>query len=186
VETTGLSQNTAYHYRLVVISNAGRVDGNDEEFTTLPPPPAVTTEPASGITPTGATVAGTINPNGGAASCHFEYGTTVAYGGIGVCATDPGGGKGLVAQHLDLTGLTPATTYHYRLVGTNAGGTKKGLDISFTTQSPPLPPPTPPQPQPPIVTPPNQLKCKKGFRKAKVHGKVKCVKRKKRRKHRRH
>jgi hypothetical protein len=39
----GLSANTTYHYRLVVTSNAGLVNGNDSEFTT-PPVPAPPTE----------------------------------------------------------------------------------------------------------------------------------------------
>lgn len=173
----GLSANTTYHYRLVVTSNAGLVEGNDSEFTTLPPAPAVTTEAASGVTQTAATLAGAINPHGGAASCRFEYGTTSAYGGTQACATDPGSGEGTVAEHLGLTGLIAGTTYHYRLVGTNKGGTTNGLDLTFTT-SPPSPPVVQPQPQPvpPVVTPPKQLKCKKGFHKKKVRGKVRCVK----------
>lgn len=179
---TGLSSNTTYHYRLVVTSNAGLVEGNDREFTTPPPVPAVTTEAASGIAQTTATVAGTINPNGSASSCLFEYGTTAAYGKTLPCATDPGAGTGAIAEHLDLSGLIAATTYHYRLVGANAGGTINGADLSFRTQSPP--PFVQPQPVVPLVpTPPKQLKCKKGFRKKKVRGKVRCVKVKRHRKH---
>jgi DNA-binding beta-propeller fold protein YncE len=168
----GLSPNTTYHYRLMVTSNAGLVEGNDREFTTLPLAPAVTTEAASGITQTAATLAGAINPQGGAASCRFEYGATSAYGNTLACATDPGSGEGTVIEHLGLTGLAAGTTYHYRLVGANAGGTTNGLDLSFTTQPSPQPGSTPP----PVVTQPKKLKCKKGFRKKKVRGKVKCVK----------
>jgi hypothetical protein len=177
---SGLLANTTYHYRLVVTSNAGLVNGNDREFKTLPPAPVVTTEAASEVTQTTATLTGSIDPNEGAASCSFEYGTTAAYGSTAACGTNPGAGKGAVSEHLGLTGLSAATTYHYRLVGTNSGGTSKGLDLSFTTQSPPSSPPvTPLQPSlPPVATPkaPRQLKCKKGFRKKKVRGKVKCVK----------
>ena len=32
-------------------------------------------------------------------------------------------------------GLQPQTTYHFRLVATNEGGTTYGADASFTTQS---------------------------------------------------
>jgi NHL repeat len=171
----GLSANTIYHYRLVVTSNAGVVKDNDGEFTTVPPAPAVTTEAASGITQTAATLAGSIDPKGGAASCRFEYGTTAAYGATAACAPDPGAGIGAVSEHLNLTGLSANTTYHYRLVGTNGGGTTNGLDLSFTTQ--PLPPVTLPLPQPQLPAPtPKPLKCKKGFHKKKVHGKAKCVK----------
>ncbi|HXS34018.1 MAG TPA: hypothetical protein VN758_09645 [Solirubrobacterales bacterium] len=183
----GLSANTTYHYRLVVTSNAGLVNGNDREFTTPPPAPLVTTEAASGITQTAATLAGTIDPKGGAASCRFEYGTTAAYGTAAACATDPGAGEGPVPEQLSLTGLNAGTTYHYRLVGTNGGGSTNGLDLSFTTLPPPsLPPIVQPLPQPQLPAPkPKPLKCKKGFHKKKVHGKVRCVKIKRRKSGRR-
>jgi DNA-binding beta-propeller fold protein YncE len=174
---SGLSANTTYHYRLVVTSNAGLVDGNDREFTTPPVAPAVTTEAASGIAQTNATLVGSINPNGGASSCHFEYGTTATYGSTAACATNPGAGEGSVPEHLDLSGLAAGTVYHYRLVGTNAGGATNGLDLSFTTPSFPAVERPQPQPLPPVVTTPKpkQLKCKKGFQKKKVHGKARCV-----------
>jgi hypothetical protein len=31
-------------------------------------------------------------------------------------------------------GLTPHTTYHFRMTATNAGGTRMGSDRTFTTQ----------------------------------------------------
>jgi hypothetical protein len=37
-----------------------------------------------------------------------------------------------------VTGLTPNTTYHYRVVGQNTAGTTNGADLTFTTQ--PIPP----------------------------------------------
>jgi hypothetical protein len=182
---SGLSANTTYHYRLVVTSNAGLVSGNDQGFTTLPLAPVVTTGAPSGITQTAATLTASINPNGASASCHFEFGTTVAYGGTGACPLDPGDGEVAVVEQIGLAGLTPATTYHYRLVGTNGGGTTNGLDLSFTTQAPPTAPtvvqPPPVLPPNPTATPP-QLKCKKGFHRKKVRGKVRCVKVKRHRK----
>jgi hypothetical protein len=191
LNVTGLSPKTVYHYRLSVTSNAGTVVSDGQELTTLPPAPTISTGSALGITQTAATLAATINPSGAVSSCQFEYGPTISYGSTGACATDPGGGEAAIEEHLELTGLTPGATYHYRLVGTNAGGTTKGLDVSFTTQStpPPVVPPEPPQAIAPIVigivTPPatKPLKCKKGFQKKKVRGKLKCVKKKKHRRH---
>jgi hypothetical protein len=66
--------------------------------------------------------------------------------------------------------------------------------INADLGSPPAPAPTPaataPTVAPPLTTKPNpqRKRCKKGFRKKRVHGKVRCVKRKKRKhgKHRRH
>ena len=34
----------------------------------------------------------------------------------------------------NVSGLTPHTTYHFRMVATNAGGTRMGSDRTFTTQ----------------------------------------------------
>jgi hypothetical protein len=188
VKVTGLVAATTYHYRLVVTTNAGSVDGNDGEFTTLPPAPSVTTGAALGVGSSAATIAGTIDPNGSLSSCRFEYGSSTAYGTIVPCATDPGEGSDPVAEQLVLSGLSPRTTYHYRLVGSNAGGTTKGLDATFTTQALPpatLPPPEQSQPALPVITPPQALKCKKGFRKKRVRGKLKCVKKKRPKRHRR-
>jgi hypothetical protein len=94
--------------------------------------PAVTTGPASNVTANSATVTGTANPNGQSTMVHFEYGTTTGYG-----ASTPdqniGSGTGAVDVAANLTGLAPNTTYHYRLVGTNASGTTVGADQTFTT-----------------------------------------------------
>lgn len=178
VKVTGLSPKTSYHYRLSVTSNAGTVLGSGVEVTTLPLAPAVTTGSASGVTQAGATVGGVVNPNGGVSSCHFEYGTTTSYGSNGECATPPGEGEAPVAEQLALSGLDAGTTYHYRLVATNPGGTTTGSDLSFTTQLP-SPPVIPQETQPsgPLVVTPKPLKCKKGFQRKRVRGKLRCVKR---------
>jgi hypothetical protein len=63
-ETRSLSSllpATIYHYRLVVTTNAGTVEGDDVEFTTASPPP----EPEQGSTPpASAPPAGTPPPTG--------------------------------------------------------------------------------------------------------------------------
>jgi NHL repeat len=182
VTATGLFPVTTYHYRLVVTTNAGSVDGSDEEFTTLPLAPTVITEPSLGVTRTGATIAGVIDPNEGIANCRFEYGTTTSYGSTGVCPIDPVDGREAVVERLALTDLTPGTAYQYRLVGTNAGGTTRGSSVSFTTQSSP---PSVVQTEPPQLAPPptgvlpvKRLKCRSGFHRTMVHGRFKCVKQK--------
>jgi hypothetical protein len=61
-----LTASTAYHYRLVVTSNAGTVTGNDVEFTTAspppPPPPETTPPPATSPPPAPTPPAGTPPP----------------------------------------------------------------------------------------------------------------------------
>jgi hypothetical protein len=98
--------------------------------------PAATTGSASSISATGATLNGTINDNGADTTVTFEYGTTIGYG-TQVSATQGTvtAGAGSKSVSLALTGLSPNTTYHYRVKGTNSAGTTNGSDISFTTSA---------------------------------------------------
>jgi hypothetical protein len=126
--------------------NLGTVDiGADE----LVPVPAATTGAAGSVTDHSATLSGTLDGHGGPTGYHFEYGPTTGYG-----STTPttGSGTGTVAAVATLSGLKPATTYHYRLVAANSGGVAKGADRTFTTAPPPQPTPTPPPATPTSTT----------------------------------
>ena len=94
----------------------------------------VTTNAASNLTSSSATLNGTVNPSGLTTTVHFEYGTTTNYGH----ATPNRNYTGNTTQNVseNITGLSPNTTYHFRLVGTNSSGTKYGSDRTFTTLSP--------------------------------------------------
>jgi hypothetical protein len=98
-------------------------------------PPTVATGSASGVGTGSATVSGTVNPNGTATTYHFDYGTSTSYGSQAPAPPDPSAGSGTIAQteSTTLTGLSPNTLYHYRIVATNAGGTSDGADQTFTT-----------------------------------------------------
>jgi hypothetical protein len=103
----------------------------------VPAPPQVdepiaTTGAASAVTATGATLAGSVDPEGALTTYRFEYGTTTAYGSVSPDA-EAGSGRDPVAVSADLAGLTPNTTYHYRVTATNAAGTTRGEDRTFTT-----------------------------------------------------
>ena len=61
---------------------------------------------------------GTVNPNGTLVlSCKFEYGPHTNYGTTLPCS-DPGFGTEPVPVSAEATGLTPDTSYHYRIVAT--------------------------------------------------------------------
>jgi hypothetical protein len=117
----------------------------------VPTAPAVTAGEATAISPTGATVPATVDARGDATSFRVDYGRTSAYG-----ASVDGGpvGSGTLPKDVRaaLTGLAPATTYHYRVVASSPTGTG-GMadDHAFTTGAAvaraPLPAP------PPLVTP---------------------------------
>jgi hypothetical protein len=105
--------------------------------------PSATTGDASGLTDTQASLAGTVNPQGQLTSYAFQYGTTTAYGQQSALSS-AGSGSADVPVTADLAGLTPGTTYHYRVIATNASGTTVGADRTFrTTGTAPPPPPAP-------------------------------------------
>jgi hypothetical protein len=96
--------------------------------------PDVTTEPASALDQTVATLNGTVNPDGVAATYQFEWGTDTSYGNLTPGSAAPAGSDSSDHQvSAALTGLQPNTTYHYRLTATNANGTTHGLDETFIT-----------------------------------------------------
>ncbi len=105
--------------------------------------PQVQTLPASDVTTTGATLHGSVNPNGAALSdCHFDLGTTTGYGRtVGCDPSSVGAGSAPVAISA-LIGVDPGATYHYRLVATNANGTADGEDQTFTTSGTQSPDPS--------------------------------------------
>src|SRR3954462_3724501 len=97
-----------------------------------PAKPQVATSAATNLADTSATLNGTVNPKSSATSFRFDYGKTNTYGSttglVGV-----GSGNTNVPVPANLPGLTPNTTYHFRLVANNANGTSMTGDRSFTT-----------------------------------------------------
>lgn len=193
-DTPDYEENTPglYHYRIVATGPAGTTVGPDRTFTTDPPDaPSISGVTASNVSENGATLSAQVNPNLGSTFYLFEYGPTGAYGAITpALVVDDDDTDHAVSQVL--VGLAPGTTYHFRAVATNFGGTTLGGDQLFTTPSPPVtetPPPSAPSPQPSgqgtggggeVVAKPK--KCKKGF--VKKHGK--CVKKKPKKKKKSH
>jgi hypothetical protein len=96
--------------------------------------PVVVTGSSSNITPTTASVSATVNPEATAVTdCHFDWGTSTSYGQTAACAQVPGSGDSAVLVSSALAGLTPDTTYHFRIEATNSGGTSVGDDQIFAT-----------------------------------------------------
>jgi hypothetical protein len=78
-----------------------------------------------------ARVQGTVNPNGFDITYKIEYGTTTAYG-QSTTAAALGANASPVDVDQTLTGLQPATLYHYRIAATSSSGTA-GPDRTFVT-----------------------------------------------------
>lgn len=104
------------------------------------PAPGVVTEAASAVGQTEATLNGSVNPHGqNVTECQFEWGATKSYGSLAPCSSAPGAGMSAVAVSAALSGLSPDTTYYYRLVATSGAGTGEGLPETFTTAEAPRP-----------------------------------------------
>jgi hypothetical protein len=101
------------------------------------PSPTVTTDAPSEVGSTTAKLNGSVYPNGSSTNYYFQYGTTTAYGNtIPVSpGMNIGNGWSYVYTWNNISGLQPATTYHFRNVATNAGGTSYGVDREFKTPS---------------------------------------------------
>ena len=104
--------------------------------------PAVTTGPQKNATETSVTLTGNIDPlgRGEIVSCHFEYGIDRNYGTVLPCTPDPASSSFKVATEVTaaVSGLSPGTEEHYRVVATSASGaTAQGVDRTFITTQPP-------------------------------------------------
>ena len=76
---------------------------------------------------------GTVDPEGSTiSSCRFEYGLTRFLGSNAACHVRKSGSTP-VAVSAALQGLTPGTSYHYRVVATNAAGTGYSSEETFRT-----------------------------------------------------
>jgi hypothetical protein len=133
-ELTGLSTGVTYRYRLVAGNTIGSSTGSQQTVT--PQPSLVTTGPATEVVQAGATLNGTVDPEELSTTFYFEYGRTTRYGknsspppGVDVGTTEAGA-KPVSAP---IAGLTPATTYHYRIVAVNEKGKSVGPDRAFTS-----------------------------------------------------
>jgi hypothetical protein len=129
----GLSANTVYHFRIVATNSAGTRFGADRTFTTLTAtgPPVVTTSAATNVATSSATLNGSLDPHGLATTVYFQYGTTTGYGHTTPMQSQTGNTFRNISANIG--GLGTHTTYHFRIVATNSGGTRFGSDKTFTT-----------------------------------------------------
>src|SRR5262249_20411148 len=98
-------------------------------YATYTSVPIVETKDGSSVTQPSATLTATANPKGiKVSACKLEYGTTTAYGSSAPCTPAPGSGGSPVAVSASVSGLSPNTSYHFRISATNAGGTSVGSD----------------------------------------------------------
>jgi len=136
-DVDGLEPNLTYEIRAVAFNDFTEHLTDPVSVHTVATAPRVNTGAATDVSETGAVLNGTINPLGLQTTYHFEYGLTTTYGSrlpIGIDGT-AGGTHEVRSFSRSLDNLAAGTTYHFRLVATNAIGTTEGVDRTFTTAS---------------------------------------------------
>ncbi len=138
---TGLKPHHTYHYELFAYNThdeAAPVAGGVEELTTEPAPPVVSAVRVSNVGVREATLSAQVNPRGEPTTYSFEYGPTEAYGQN---TPEDSAGEGETPTEVSsvISGLSPETTYHFRIAAKNATGVEHGADETFTTYAVPAP-----------------------------------------------
>ncbi len=131
-----LLPNAIYTFCLLARNEAGETSvGNKVTFTALPIKPSLEGEVAKNIGASSADLTAVINPNGSETTYHMEYGTDTGYKtGRTPDVKLPAGRAGVaVLGHAE--GLSPDTTYHWRLIASNAAGTETGVDHTFIDET---------------------------------------------------
>jgi DNA-binding beta-propeller fold protein YncE len=124
-----LQKATAYHYRLVAKVGAETEFGSDVEFKTKGPP-VIADEHVVSVIQSEATLKALVNPEGLATSCHFDYGTGETP------SQSLGDDRKVHIVTVNLKGLAPGTTYHWRIVCANSSGSSESEDHTLFAYPP--------------------------------------------------
>jgi hypothetical protein len=142
LQTNGVTADI--NYVVTYIRGTGNVNTSTAEagegvlirLNVQPPVATVTTVSANSILATSATLRGTVDPNGAAATTvEFQYGTTTGvYTTTVAAAQSPlAWGTTGVSVSKGLTGLTTGTQYFFRVKATTVSGIVYGSELNFTT-----------------------------------------------------
>jgi hypothetical protein len=148
---SGLSEGETYEYRLVATTDpselGGTQDGAVESFAAAASP-VVRGVSVGNISSSFVDFSSEVDPRGSDTTYQFQYVDAAGYeaalaehavdpyaGGasVPVSAADIGSGDRYVSVSVQAGGLAPETTYHYRVVASNAVGVTDGVDSVFAT-----------------------------------------------------
>jgi hypothetical protein len=122
IDGTGIAVNETSDVIYALDRKQGTNEGTIDVFSPALLPD-VTTGPAAPVGASAVTLHGHVDPAGGGevTGCEFEFGQTIFYGTQAQC--DPAAPYAAPADvAAELTGLLPATEYHFRLKASNANG----------------------------------------------------------------
>lgn len=128
---SGLTPGTEYHFRILGQDIAGNIlTGPDETQTTsgadVTPPSIIVGPDESNITSSSAVITWQLDEAG---TGQVEYGLTDSYGETSTLES-----SFITSHSRTITGLTPNTLYHYRVIGEDAASNSyTGSDQTFTS-----------------------------------------------------
>ena len=115
----------------VTVGSGGTVTSSETTTVQLLPDPL--TRPASNIDTSTATINGSINANDTTTVGYFEWGTSPTLASKTSISLGSITGNTATAKASLLTGLTPETTYYFRIVAVGGGVRYEGVILNFTT-----------------------------------------------------
>lgn len=128
---TNLNWDTEYEVRAVSVRGGFLHPGNIVEFHSPSGRPQIVGTGQTNVTSSNAVITAQFYPNQHSTVAWFEWGTNTSYGNASSPVEIP---AGTVAQNvsLPLQGLSSdTTTYHWRLVASNAAGVTMSSDAAF-------------------------------------------------------
>ena len=134
VNMTGLTANTTYYVRAYAINSAGTSYGSEVSFTTQQAltVPTVTTSQVTNIQQTSATGGGNVTNSGGANVTERGICWSTSHNPT-TSGSHASNGTGTGSYTVNMSGLSPGTTYYVRAYAINSQGTAYGSEVTFTT-----------------------------------------------------
>ena len=132
----GLENQATYYFTVTAYDGVRALESAESPEVDATPMSSGSTHPETGDATLQSSVTVTLhgsftNPTGYTTTAWFEYGPTAAYGST--TAPEVHADLGTMPISAALTGLAPSTTFHFRLVNENGGGSYYGADRTFTT-----------------------------------------------------
>ena len=134
---TNLTANTTYYVRAYAINGVEPAYGDEVEFTTLSiSVPGITTASVTNIGNTTATGGGNVISDGGAPVTERGICWSTSHNPT-ISGSHDNSGTGMGEFTVNMTGLTPNTTYYVKAYAINSQGPAYGEEVSFKTSQTP-------------------------------------------------